>query len=135
MPIIPEQISAHVLIWATALFILKQLFADFILQTAWMAKGKERQTGWVAPLGAHVTIHALCTLAICLLLLPAMAWLAIVDLAVHAVIDRSKSLLQAQFKFTPDQSSYWWMLGLDQTLHHATHLAFAIALAAASMAA
>jgi hypothetical protein len=135
MPIIPEQISAHVLIWATALFILKQFVADFVLQTGWMAKGKERQTGWVAPLGAHVAIHALCTLAICLFILPAMAWLAIVDLVVHAAIDRSKSLLQARFKFTPDQSGYWWMLGLDQTLHHATHLAFAIALAAASMAA
>lgn len=133
MPIIPEQISAHVLIWATALFILKQLVADFILQTAWMAKGKERPREWVAPLAAHVAIHALCTLAICLLLQPQLAWLAIVDLMVHAVIDRSKSLLQAQFKFTPDQGGYWWMLGLDQTLHHATHLAFAVALAAASV--
>ncbi|KQW27156.1 hypothetical protein ASE36_19590 [Rhizobium sp. Root274] len=134
MPIIPEQISAHVLIWATALFILKQLVADFLLQTAWMAKGKERQTGWVAPLGAHVAIHALCTLAICVALLPQLAWLALVDLVVHAAIDRSKSLLQARFQFTPVQSGYWWMLGLDQTLHHATHLVFAIALAAASFA-
>ncbi|TPP05408.1 DUF3307 domain-containing protein [Rhizobium glycinendophyticum] len=134
MPIIPEQISAHILIWATALFILKQLIADFILQTAWMAKGKERQTGWVAPLAAHVGIHALCTLAICLFLLPHLAWLALADFLVHAAIDRSKSLLQAKFKFTPDQSGYWWMLGLDQTLHHATHLAFAVAIAAASVA-
>ncbi|MDH4439025.1 MAG: DUF3307 domain-containing protein [Rhizobium sp.] len=135
MPIIPEQISAHVLIWASALFILKQLVADFILQTAWMAKGKERQTGWLAPLAVHVTIHALGTLAICLLVLPQLAWLALVDFVVHAAIDRSKSLAQARFQFTPAQSGYWWMLGLDQTLHHATHLVFAISLAAASMTA
>jgi hypothetical protein len=134
MPIIPEQISAHILIWATALFILKQLAADFLLQTAWMAKGKERHSGWVASLGAHVAIHALCTLAICMILQPQLAWLALVDLVVHAGIDRSKSLLQQRFKFTPDQSGYWWMLGLDQTLHHATHLVFAVALASASMA-
>ncbi|PYB70466.1 DUF3307 domain-containing protein [Rhizobium wuzhouense] len=134
MPIIPEQISAHVLIWATALFILKQLVADFVLQTSWMARGKEQQSRWLFPLAAHVTIHALTTLAICLLLSPSLAWLALVDLLVHAAIDRSKSLIQIRLQFKPDQSGYWWMLGLDQTLHHATHLVFAITLASASTA-
>lgn len=133
MPVLPEHISESILIWASALFILKQLFADFIFQTAWMAKGKEGRTGWILPLGAHVAIHALATLMICLLLSPGLAWLALVDFIVHAVIDRGKSLVQGKFRFTPDQSGYWWMLGMDQTLHHATHLLFAVALAAAAI--
>lgn len=131
MPTIPEQLSAHVLIWAAALFIAKQLIADFILQTGWMAKGKEQPKGWLLPLAAHVAVHAAATLVICLLLAPSLLWLALIDLIVHATIDRSKSLLQLRLRLTPDQSGYWWMLGLDQTLHHATHLVFSVALAAA----
>ena len=41
MPILPEQISTQLMIWAVALFIIKHLAADFLLQTSWMAKGKE----------------------------------------------------------------------------------------------
>ena len=58
MPIIPEQIASHLLIWAVALFIIKHLLADFLLQTSWMAKGKELASGWLGPLLAHVALHA-----------------------------------------------------------------------------
>ncbi len=132
MPILPEQISTQLLIWAVALFIIKQLAADFLLQTSWMAKGKERLQGWLVPLLAHITVHAVGTLVIALLLAPQMAWLAVVDLIVHGIIDKSKTLLQHRFRFKAEQAAYWWLFGTDQTLHHLTHLAFAVWIAAAA---
>lgn len=132
MPILPEQISTQLLIWAVALFIIKHLAADFLLQTGWMAKGKERVEGWFAPLLAHIAVHAVGTLLIALLLAPQMAWLALVDLIVHGLIDKSKTLIQHRFLFKVEQAAYWWLLGVDQTLHHLTHLAFAVWIAAAA---
>ncbi|MDH4413643.1 MAG: DUF3307 domain-containing protein [Rhizobium sp.] len=134
MPPIPEQIASHLLIWAVALFVFKHLIADFIVQTSWMAIGKERKAGWAMPLLAHISIHAAGTLAIALLLAPQLAWLAVVDLVVHGVIDRSKSLVQQRFRFKTDQAAYWWLFGIDQTLHQLTHLAFAVWIAAAASA-
>jgi hypothetical protein len=132
MPIMPEQISSQLLIWAVALFIIKHLAADFLLQTSWMAKGKERPEGWLPPLLAHITVHALGTLLIALLLAPQMAWLALVDLVVHGIIDKSKTVVQKRWRFTAEQAAYWWLFGIDQTLHHLTHLLFAILIAAAA---
>jgi hypothetical protein len=132
MPILPEQISTQLMIWAVALFIIKHLAADFLLQTSWMAKGKERPKGWFAPLLAHIAVHAIGTLLIALLMAPQLAWLAIVDLAVHGLIDRSKTLIQQRYHFKVEQAAYWWLFGTDQTLHHLTHLAFAVWIAAAT---
>jgi hypothetical protein len=81
---------------------------------------------------AHVVVHALGTLLICLTMAPQLAWLAFVDIAVHGLIDRSKALVQQRYHFKVDQAAYWWLFGTDQTLHHLTHLAFAIWIAAAA---
>lgn len=132
MPIIPEQIASHLLIWAVALFIIKHLLADFLLQTSWMAKGKELASGWLGPLLAHVALHAAGTLTITLLLAPELAWLAVVDLIVHGLIDRSKTLIQRRYRLKIEQAAYWWLFGTDQTLHHLTHLLFAVWIAAAA---
>lgn len=132
MPIMPEPIASHLLIWAVALFVIKHLLADFLLQTSWMAKGKERDSGWVAPLLAHILVHAAGTLLIALLLAPTLAWLALVDLIVHGLIDRTKTLVQGRYRFKVEQAAFWWLFGIDQTLHHLTHLLFAIWIAAAA---
>ncbi|MCZ8180746.1 MAG: DUF3307 domain-containing protein [Rhizobium sp.] len=132
MPTMPEQIASHLLIWAVALFIIKHLLSDFILQTSWMAKGKEQTTGWFAPLLAHIAVHAAGTLLIALLLAPQLAWLAIVDLIVHGLIDRCKTLIQKRHQLKIEQAAYWWLFGIDQTLHHLTHLVFAVWIAAAA---
>ena len=134
MPTMPEQIASDLLIWAVALFIIKHLLSDFILQTSWMAKGKEQTAGWFAPLLAHIAVHAAGTLLIALLLAPQLAWLAIVDLIVHGLIDRSKTLIQKRQQLKIEQAAYWWLFGIDQTLHHLTHLVFAVWIAAAASA-
>jgi hypothetical protein len=134
MPSLPEQISTHWMVLGLVLFIIKQWVADFLLQTVWMAKGKERATGWAAPLALHVAIHGLATLLIILAVEPRLAWLALIDVALHGLIDRGKALIQRHQTMTPDRSCFWWLLGADQTLHHLTHLGFALALAVAKTA-
>lgn len=115
-----------------ALFTLKHVVADFLLQTGWMAAGKERADGWAAPLAVHAGIHGLFTLAITLVLAPALFWLAAVDFAVHFAIDRAKSVLGRAFSVAPNSQEFWWLIGLDQMLHQLTHVAFALAVAASS---
>lgn len=132
MPTMPEQIASHLLIWTVALFVIKHLLSDFILQTSWMAKGKEQTSGWFAPLLAHIAVHATGTLLIALLFAPQLAWLAAVDLVVHGLIDKSKTLIQQRYRFRVEQAAYWWLFGIDQTLHHLTHLVFAVLIAAAA---
>ena len=134
MPTMPEQISTQFLVWAVALFIIKHLVADFLFQTGWMARGKEQPKNWRAPLLAHVSVHAGGTLLISLLLAPQLAWLAMVDFVAHGLIDKSKAFVQQRYRLTVEQAAYWWLLGIDQTLHHLTHLVFAVWIASAAIA-
>ena len=134
MPTMPEQISTQFLVWAVALFIIKHLVADFLFQTGWMARGKEQPKNWGAPLLAHVSVHAGGTLLISLLLAPQLAWLAMVDFVAHGLIDKSKAFAQQRYRLRVEQAAYWWLLGIDQTLHHLTHLVFAVWIASAAIA-
>ena len=109
-----------------AAFMVKHFLCDYPLQTSWMAKAKGAATGWQAPLAAHASVHAAGTLAITLATVPALAWLALVDLVVHGIVDRTKSL--STRGMAPTQPTFWWALGLDQAAHQATHFCFVIAL-------
>ena len=106
-------------------FRLKQLLCDFI-QPAWIALGKGGPffgSGGKALL-AHVSIHAFGTLLIMLVLAPQFWWIAICDFFVHGMIDRLKSLLIDNRNWKMDQKRFWFAFGVDQELHHLTHLTF-----------
>lgn len=105
-----------------AVFAVKHVVADFVLQTNWIARGKERVDGWTLPLLAHVGLHGAFTLALMLAVKPAMWWLALADLGIHAVIDRGKSLVSHWGGWTPGNEKFWWLLGLDQGLHQLTNV-------------
>ncbi len=94
-----------------------------------MANGKERPQGWFAPLTAHVAVHTAATAVIFATLAPAYLWLAGVDFIVHFSVDRAKGLLNQFFGVDPTKAGFWWLLGADQTLHHLTHLGFALLIA------
>lgn len=108
-------------------FAVKHFLGDFALQTPRMAKGKTAASGWAAPLIAHAGTHAAGTLAIALVFAPSLWWLGLVDLALHAAIDRGKAV--ATRGWTQAESRFWTAFGLDQTAHQLTHFAFVIALA------
>jgi hypothetical protein len=111
-----------------AAFAVKHYVADFLLQTGWMARGKDRPGGWLGPLlGPHrlpCGAHARLALA----LAPHLWWLALVDAALHFGIDRSKSLLARSGGWQPAQCQFWWVLGFDQLLHQLTNIGIATAL-------
>ncbi|ARN80819.1 DUF3307 domain-containing protein [Methylocystis bryophila] len=127
---LPPLLSTRWLIIGLSAFLAKQLVGDFLLQNQWMAFGKERTKGWIAPLLAHAGIHAALTTITFALLAPSLAWLGVIDFFVHCAIDRAKGLIGRRFGLTPENSHFWWLLGFDQVLHHATHAAFVVILAA-----
>lgn len=131
---IPDQIPTLWIAAASAAFLAKHFFADFLLQTDWMAAGKVRTAGWLLPLATHAGVHGAMTAALFLVVYPPLAWLGLADAVVHGAIDRLKSLAARRAKVTPRQAGFWWLFGADQTLHHLTHIGLAIVLAAAAAA-
>ncbi|MGQ3213248.1 DUF3307 domain-containing protein [Shinella sp.] len=131
---VPDQISTAWIAAALVAFLAKHFLADFLLQTDWMVAGKEQPDGWFLPLAAHAGLHGALTAALFLLVSPPLVWLGLADALVHGTIDRLKSIATRRQKLTPRQSAFWWLLGVDQTLHHLTHVGLAILLAAAGSA-
>ena len=127
----PNVISTTWTIAALIIFQIKQLVADFLLQTTWMANGKEQPSGWFPPLLAHVAVHTAATALIFAALAPAYIWVAAVDFVVHFGIDRAKGLLNRVFDNNTAKTGFWWLLGIDQTLHHLTHIGYALLIAVA----
>jgi len=113
------------------LFTVKHVLADFILQTSWMWRTKDKEHGWLAPLAAHAGCHAGFTLALALVIDPTLLWLGVVDFALHGAIDRARAVLGRRLGLVSSRSGWWWLFGTDQALHQLTHFAFAIALAIA----
>lgn len=128
---IPEQISTPWIAAASVAFLIKHFLADFLLQTDWMAAGKDRPKGWLLPLAAHAGVHGVMTAALFLAVAPPLAWLGLADMLIHGAIDRLKSISTRRKALTPRQTAFWWLFGLDQSLHHLTHIGLAIVLAAA----
>ncbi len=128
-------------------FQIKHFLADYPLQTPYML-GKFKP-GWdfLEPLAAHAGVHAAMTALICWVVNPSLMWLALVDFAIHFMMDRIKAgpKYLGRFKalsgkemlnilsykdtigldkFKPQLVSnvfFWWSLGLDQMIHHLTH--------------
>lgn len=105
-------------------FHVKHFVCDFFLQTGAMAAGKSGISNWARPLAVHAGIHGIGTAAIVLVAAPALWWLAPVDMAVHAFLDRAKAL--ATRRLTPDKNPYWWLFGADQEMHHITHFVYVL---------
>lgn len=123
-----RNVNVAALLVLSGVFAVKHIIADFLLQTNAIALGKDRSVGWLRPWFLHVSGHALLTLVITLFVSPALAWLAAVDFCVHGGIDRLKAITRAHWKLTPEQAPFWWLIGIDQALHHLTHLVLVILL-------
>jgi Protein of unknown function (DUF3307) len=114
-------------------FRAKQFICDYILQTNWMAltKGKAAAEGYRA-LFTHTAIHAAGTGVIMMVFAPTLWWLALVDFAVHALIDRVKGALTLKKNWKVTDTAFWWALGADQEAHNLTHLAYIVLVVMAS---
>jgi hypothetical protein len=125
-----SQIAVGALVFWMTVFAVKHVIGDFFLQTSWMAMGKDAKSGWALPLLVHVSIHGGLALVILLVLAPRFWYLAIADFVVHLIIDRAKGFCVATFNVTSDHQWFWWLIGIDQALHHLTGFGLAVVLAA-----
>lgn len=116
-------INVELFIYLLIIFQFKHFFADFVFQNVWMLQ--KARPGWdfVPPLAIHCGVHAAVTLAIALYLNPSLWWLAVVDFAVHFVMDRIKAGPHYLGRFNDVRSkSFWVSFGFDQMVHHLTHI-------------
>ncbi len=106
-----------------AAFQIKHLIGDYLLQTGWMVRGKARPgLDFLYPLSVHVFIHAAITFVIVMAVNPALWFLALLDFAVHFLMDRIKSGPKYLGRFTDmNKQSFWIPFGVDQMVHHCTH--------------
>ena len=108
----------------------KHVIADFVLQTSWMALGKDQKTGWALPLLAHCLVHFAVAMPLILIIAPRFWYLAFVDFAIHITVDRAKGLCASTFDVTLEHPWFWTLIGVDQALHHLTDFGLSIYMAA-----
>lgn len=108
----------------------KHVVADFLLQNSWMAMGKDAREGWLLPLTVHCLVHGAVATLLFAVLAPQLWFLGVIDFAVHFCIDRTKGYLVSHFGITSEKQYFWWVIGIDQALHHVTDFAWAMIVAA-----
>jgi hypothetical protein len=109
---------------------VKHIIADFVLQNAWMAYGKDQKTGWALPLLVHCLIHLAVAMALILIIAPKFWFVAVIDFLIHILVDRAKGLCSSTFNMTPEHPWFWTLIGVDQALHHLTGFGLSILMAA-----
>lgn len=130
LPGLSSQVAVGALVFWMLVFAVKHVIADFLLQTTWMATGKDAKSGWALPLLVHCAIHGALATGILLILAPRFWYLGVVDFVVHLIIDRAKGFCVSTFNVTMDHQWFWWLIGIDQALHHLTGFGLAVLLAA-----
>jgi hypothetical protein len=129
-PFLPSSIPLGALLFWMLLLTVKHIIADFVLQNAWMAHGKDQKHGWALPLLVHCLMHLLVASALILVVAPRFWFVALIDFAIHITVDRGKGLVSSHFKLTPEHPWFWTVIGVDQALHHLTDFGLAIFMAA-----
>ena len=122
-----QSMSLAELLFLYVAFRVKQVVCDFFLQPSWMALVKgQPEKGGTRALVMHAGIHAIFTFALMLVFAPKLWWLGIVDFLVHAIIDKSKAMLNHKTGWTYKDNAYWWAFGIDQEAHNLTHLVYIV---------
>lgn len=103
---------------------IKHYIADYLLQPAWLLKGK----GTVTAIGgyAHAGIHIAGSLIVMLIVgvpLPALAVILVAEFGVHYLIDFVKYRYFSAVSPQNDPWRYWALHGLDQLFHQLTYVA------------
>ena len=124
-----SSVQVGALIGWMLLLTFKHVIADFVLQTSWMALGKDQKKGWALPLLAHCLVHLAVALALFVIIAPRFWFLAFVDFAIHITVDRAKGLCSSTFDVTLEHPWFWTLIGVYQALHHLTDFGLAIYIA------
>jgi Protein of unknown function (DUF3307) len=125
-----SSVPVGVLIGWMLLLTFKHVIADFVLQTSWMALGKDQKTGWALPLLAHCMVHLAVSMTLILIVAPRFWFVAVIDFAIHIVVDRAKGLCASMLNVHLEHPWFWTLIGVDQALHHLTGFGLSIFMAA-----
>ncbi len=112
------------------LLTAKHVVADFFLQNTWMAVGKDQKRGWALPLLAHCLVHLAVAMVLILIVAPRFWFVALIDFAIHIAVDRAKGFCVSTFGVKQEHQWFWWLIGIDQALHHLTGFGLSIFMAA-----
>src|SRR4029450_10932072 len=96
-----SSVAVGALVGWMLLLTVKHVIADFMLQTSWMAIGKDQKTGWAMPLLAHCLVHLAVSLALILIVAPRFWFVAFIDFAIHITVDGLKGILRLAYGTTP----------------------------------
>ena len=129
-PPLSSAVPVEALIGWMLLLTFKHIIADFVLQTAWMAHGKDQKSGWALPLLVHCLIHFAVALVLILIVAPKFWFVALIDFAIHITVDRAKGFVSANFGINQEHPWFWTLIGVDQALHHLTGFGLSIFMAA-----
>jgi hypothetical protein len=131
-PSLSSSVPVGALIGWMLLLTLKHIIADFVLQTTWMAIGKDQKKDWALPLLAHCLVHSVVALFLILIIAPRFWFVAVIDFVIHIAIDRAKGFCAATFGVTQENKHpwFWALIGIDQALHHLTGFGLSIFMAA-----
>ena len=113
----------NVTLWLMLFFFTKHFVIDFLLQMKYQYsnKGTYGHPGGLL----HAGLHGVGT-AICLIMFPqeSILFLAGFDAVMHYHIDWAKVNINSRMGWGPTtHEQFWWLLGLDQTLHLLTYVA------------
>ena len=130
-PAFSSSVPVGALVGWMLLLTFKHIIADFVLQNAWMAHGKDQRHGWALPLLVHCAVHLAVALVLIVIVAPRFWFVAFIDFAIHITVDRAKGLVSSRFGMTPEHPWFWTLIGVDQALHHLTGFALSIFMAGA----
>jgi Protein of unknown function (DUF3307) len=125
-----SSVAVGALVGWMLLLTLKHIIADFVLQNAWMAIGKDQKKGWALPLLAHCLVHLAVAMLLILIVAPRFWFVALIDFAIHITVDRAKGYSSSTFGVTHEHPWFWTLIGIDQALHHLTGFGLSIFMAA-----
>ena len=132
LPSLSSSIAVGPLVGWMVVLTVKHVIADFVLQSSWMAIGKDQKTGWALPLLAHCLVHLAVALALILVFAPRFWFIAFIDFAIHIIVDRAKGICASTFEVNQEHQHpwFWTLIGVDQALHHLTGFGLSIVMAA-----
>ena len=92
----------------------------------------EPETAKLLPLTVHCLVHGAVATLLFAVFAPQLWFLGVIDFAVHFCIDRTKGYVVSHLGITSEKQYFWWVIGIDQALHHVTDFAWAMIVAASA---
>jgi uncharacterized protein DUF3307 len=129
-PSLSSSVAVGALVGWMLVLTVKHVVADFFLQNSWVRLGSDQKTGWTPSLLVHCAVHGGLTMALALIIAPRFWFVGLVDFAIHVCVDRARGLCVSTFDIKPGHQWFWWLIGIDQALHHLTGFFLSIFMAA-----